>query len=335
LVCTFDIGQGPESLDYHTVLSRSTDKGRTWELQGPLIEPPKGRPTTHTIRTSVLSDGRMFGFGLLMYRDDPEEGILNRVNLGYVASDLIAVESRDGGRSWSTPRILTPPFRGPAWEICHPVREMQGGELFAPVSTWRGWDGELPNGEQAGLLISEDRGRTWPVWGRTFDGRKTGYIHWEQGVTVLADGRLVSVAWVYDPKTGKTHPTPYTISRDRGRTFSPPHPTGFLAQTCKLLHVGDNHVLAAYRRHDKPGLWGTLACIENDRWVNLCEAPLWQGATSGMAGVGNRSEELSGLKFGFPQMVLLPSGAVFLVFWCQEDAITNIRWMRLHISQAK
>lgn len=329
LVCTFDIGQGPESLDYHTVLSRSTDDGKTWALQGPLIDPPKGRPCTHSIRTSALSGGRMVGFGALMYRDDPEEGILNRANLGYVPSDLITIESRDGGRSWSVPRILNPPLVSPAWEVCHPIREMANGNLFVPVSTWRGWDGSLPCGEQSGIFISEDDGKTWPLWGRTFDGRGTGFIHWEQGTVCLADGRLLSVAWVYDPKTGKNQPSAYTLSNDHGRTFSVPRPTGFLAQTCKLIHLGRDRVLAAYRRCDQPGLWGSLVEIRGERWINLAGAPLWRGAASGMEGVGNRSDELSGLKFGFPQMTLLPGGEVFLVFWCQEDAITNIRWMRL------
>jgi len=333
LVSTFDLGQGPESLDYHTVLSRSTDAGKTWQLQGPLVEAPKGRPTTHSIRTSALSGGRMIGLGIWMYRDDPEEGVLNRANLGYVPSDLFVVDSSDGGKNWSAPRLVQPPFPSPAWELCHPIREMANGDLYVALSTWRGWDGELPCGEQAGIFISTDRGQTWPIWGRTFDGRKTGYIHWEQGVTALDDGRLVSVSWEYDPKSGKTNATTFTTSNDRGRTFASPKPTGFLAQTCKLVHLHDNVVLAAYRRNDKPGLWGTVARVEKDRWVNLSEAPLWQGATSGMAGVGNRSEELSGLKFGFPQMTLLSGGEVFLVFWCQEDAITNIRWMRIRVNQ--
>lgn len=332
LVCTFDIGQGAESLDYHTVLARSTDGGKTWRQQGPLITTPAGRQSTHSIRTSLLSDGRMVGFGALMYRDDPEEGVLNRANLGYVPCDLIMVESRDAGRNWSSPRIVEPPFFSPAWEVCHPVREMRNGELFLPISTWHGWDGSLPCGKQSGIFISTDRGETWTVWGRTFDGRKNGYIHWEQGTVQLADGRILSTAWLYDPESGKNQPSAYTISADNGRTFSAPQPTGYLGQTCKLHHFGNNLVIAAYRRSDQPGLWGNVVRIEGDRWVNLSTQPLWQGAASGMAGVGNRSDELSGLKFGFPQMAALPDGDVILVFWCQEDAITNIRWIRLAIS---
>jgi hypothetical protein len=31
-------------------------------------------------------------------------------------------------------------------------------------------------------------------------------------------------------------------------------------------------------------------------------------------------------------MVVRPDGDVMLVFWCEEDCIKNIRWLRLRIS---
>jgi hypothetical protein len=58
---------------------------------------------------------------------------------------------------------------------------------------------------------------------------------------------------------------------------------------------------------------------------------LWLGAESGMAGEKSRGEELAALKFGFPQMVVRPDGDVMLVFWCEEDCIKNIRWLRLSV----
>jgi hypothetical protein len=30
-------------------------------------------------------------------------------------------------------------------------------------------------------------------------------------------------------------------------------------------------------------------------------------------------------------MTLLPGGEVFAVFWCQEDCINNVRWVRLGV----
>src|SRR5439155_1202600 len=82
----------------------------------------------------------------------------------------------------------------------------------------------------------------------------------------------------------------------------------------KIVELPDGRILAAYRRNDKPGLWGTIARIDGDRWINEQTGPLWQGAESGMSGEKSRGEELATLKFGFPQMVVRPDGDVMLVF---------------------
>jgi hypothetical protein len=50
-----------------------------------------------------------------------------------------------------------------------------------------------------------------------------------------------------------------------------------------------------------------------------------------MTGATNPGEELAQLKFGFPQAVVEPDGSVFVVFWCEEDCIKNIRWLRLAV----
>jgi hypothetical protein len=126
-------------------------------------------------------------------------------------------------------------------------------------------------------------------------------------------------------------PTPYALSPD-GWSFPTKGLTGFLGQTTKLVELPDGRVLAAYRRNDQAGLWATTARIDGDRWVNEDTGPLWLGADSGMSGKKSRGEELAQLKFGFPQMKVRPDGDVMLVFWCEEDCIKNIRWLRIKAS---
>ena len=50
-----------------------------------------------------------------------------------------------------------------------------------------------------------------------------------------------------------------------------------------------------------------------------------------MTGRASTGEELSTLKFGFPSLLQLPDGNVMVVFWCVEDCIQNIRWLRIRI----
>lgn len=327
LIATFDIGQAVESLDYHTVVSRSKDEGKTWNIEGPILQDPPAR-TTHSVRTSRLADGSLVGFGALYHRKD-EAGSLNRENFGSVPVDLFTVRSIDRGRSWTAPERIKPPLPSVAWELCHSIVELQTGRWLAPASTWRGLDGQNLSGEQTVAFISDDRGHSWPTFGRIFDGRETGRSHFEVTVLEMGDGSILAVAWEYDVNTGVTFPTKYCVSKDRGETFGQPLLTGFEAQTCKILMLRDGRIFCAYRRNDKPGLWATLAKIQGSQWTNLAEVPLWQGAESGMTGSASSAEKLSALKFGYPSLKQLPGGDVLLLFWCQEDCITNIRWIRV------
>ncbi len=333
LVCTFDIGEAVESLDYRTYLSRSSDGGRTWNFQGPLFEDRVDRRTSSSVRVSRMSDGALVAFGGRSYRDDPEEGVTNKATLGYVPMDLILLRSSDGGRTWDSPEVIDPPLVGPAFEVCHSVVELPNGRWLAPTSTWRGWDGERPSGEKTVVLISEDRGRTWPRYGVCFDGSASGVIHWEVSVISPGGNRALAVAWAHDPQSGKNLPTPYALSEDGGLTFAPPGLTGLRGQTCKMLSLDDGRILCAYRRDDRPGLWANLSRLEGDAWVNEAELPLWGAhlGSSGMTGQAASAEELSSLKFGYPSMVRMLDREVLVVFWCLEDGTTNIRWLRLKI----
>src|SRR5262245_44593132 len=86
-LATFDLGGASQAIDYHTVVARSTDRGETWTLEGPLLkEPPPS--TSHTVRTNRLADGSLVGFGALFHRNE-EEGLINRKTFGMVPVDLL------------------------------------------------------------------------------------------------------------------------------------------------------------------------------------------------------------------------------------------------------
>ncbi len=330
-ICTFDIGSAPESLDYHTVLARSMDQGATWTLESRLIRPGFQPPSTHSIRTARLRSGRILGIGALYHRTDQTEGIFNRRNLGAVPTDLFVVSSDDSGRTWSEPRVIQPPLASPGWEASHCPLELPDGRIGIPLGTWRGWDGELPCGQQTILMVSEDCGETWPVFHRIFDGRESGFIHWEQCV-IARESDLLAIGWEYDPARQKNLPTVYATARTSSLQFSSPRRTGFLAETSEIAALGASEVLAVYRGAERPGLWSTRAEVTDAGWSNICTVPIWQGPLSRMDGKANHADELADLKFGSPSLQVLPGGEVLVAFWCQEDGITNIRWIRLGVS---
>ena len=181
LLATFDVDRRKLPFDYRTVVARSHDGGETWQTEGPILaEPPPS--TTHSIRTSRLSDGPVMGFGLMNRFEGPQIRVVNPETFGRLPGDLFTVRSADAGRTWTAPAYIDPPLIGPSWEICHPVLELDTGRLLAPTATWRGWDGYSPSGEKSPVFISDDGGQSWPRYGAAFDGRATGLSHWEQSV---------------------------------------------------------------------------------------------------------------------------------------------------------
>jgi hypothetical protein len=333
LLMAFDLGQGDESLDYRTCRARSFDGGMSWWLEDAVFANPPGRPTSYSVRISRAGD-EVLAFGALHYRDNPDEGLLNRNMLGFVPMDLILLRSQDRGHSWSALQRLRPAIESPAWETCHHIVPLPSGRWLAPTATWRGWDGQHPAGEQTVALISDDRGSSWPTLGRIFDGRESGLIHWEVSVAPLQDGRLLAVAWVHDPRTMADQPNVFALSEDDGTTWSAPHPTRLHGQTCKVVQLPDGRILSLYRRLDESGLWANVSALGSDaEWTNVGDFPIWQGIGSpSVETASNSADALAALRFGYPAPLVLPDGDVMVAFWCVEGCQSLIRLTRLRIT---
>src|ERR1700722_499411 len=69
LMCSFDLGQGPESLDYTTYVSSSSDEAATWMPPRQITAPV---PSTLTVRIGRQSDGSLTAAGARLFRNDPE-----------------------------------------------------------------------------------------------------------------------------------------------------------------------------------------------------------------------------------------------------------------------
>jgi len=331
ILAAFDLGQGAASFDYATYFAHSNDGGRTWTNPKPIlrdIDPPL---ITHALRIRRMSDGLITAFGLRNFRDDPDQLLVNPETFGHVPTEPILLESDDGGHNWTGPRTLELPLQGSAYELCHSLVELADGRWLAPLSIWRNWDGSTPNPEKALAFVSHDRGKTWPEYIDIMVDEAGIFTYLENSLIELQDGRLLAIAWEFDPDTGRTGPTPYALSED-AHTFGPRMKTGLQGQTAKIIQLNDGRIFCLYRRADKPGLWANLSRLDGDRWVNLAEAPVWRGTTSGMAGKEAAGKELDALKFGFPNLTLMPDGSVFAAFWCWEDCISNIRWFHINIT---
>lgn len=341
LAAAFVIGQAFESVDSDTWFALSGDGGQTWSKPEPMIPAGKARAlSSNCARITGLGDGRL---AAMMVRSDrsrhPDEGLANPENMGFVPSELLLLrwdgaggvsEGGFGGGRWSEPVVVTPPVESPAFEACSPIVVLGDGRWVWPTSTWRGWKGDGPGGMRMVALVSVDEGKHWREHLEVMDGRKEKIIFWESKIVELADGRLLAAAWTYDEAKGVDLPIHYTISADGGSSWSAPASTGITGQTV-VLAVVDGRIVSVYRRVDQPGLWLTVSRVAGDAWVNDADSCLWGGKAGSAEKPQNMVHEFNNLKFGAPSLLPLADGTLFVSFWCYEDMVSNIRWIKVKI----
>ena len=171
LVAAFDIADHAESLDYATHIARSSDEGRTWSPPVRMFQDSVQGRVTSFARIARVGAGELIATGARAYRRPDDASLVNRDTLGFVPVELIVLRSADGGHTWSGPATIEPPLEGPSFEICHAVIVLRDGRWLWPTATWKGWDGDAPNGMKAIALVSTDRGRPgqliWTSWTNT------------------------------------------------------------------------------------------------------------------------------------------------------------------------
>lgn len=330
LIVSYDLAEAISSVDYGSYHARSTDGGATWSDPARFIDDAQDASVNRMVRISRLADGSLAGTGQQRYNHHPGLPNWNPETYGVDPGDWFFMRSADGNH-WDEPDNVTMPITDQPYELCHAVVETSNGRWIMPTVLLRAWDGSMPNGLKTIALVSHDKGHTWPSYMNIFEDPQRNVAYHEVSLIQLPDDRLLSVAWPFNITAGKTlQPVPFAISSD-GEHFDIRGSTEIAGETTKLLSLGDGRVLSLMRRTDKAGLWAVLAQIQGDQWVNLDEAPIWQGSESRMVGDRDAATELSELAFGFPNLIHLPDGDIFAAFWCREECIHNIRWLRVRI----
>jgi len=339
MLAIFDLFTEQDPDSYRTYISRSENQGESWDdptplLPNALIQDPV-RPSTHVARPERMSNGQLVAVVGRSFRDGDGDEKMVRQHMGRNDMDLHLAVSNDDGRNWKELRPIVPPLDCPTWEVAHAPIELKDGRWLLPLVTWRTLQGEAPHGIKAVAFVSTDQGKTWPSYIDILDDYANDVIHWEQSVIQLhdEDHRLLAIAWAFNEQLGKTTSVNYAVSHD-GQTFShPPRVTGLKAETSKLLALPDGRAICAYRSIDPGGLCASVVHLQNDQWHHSDPVVLWQGVKiSMMSGDKEALDELEAIKFGYPNLLLLPNGDVMVAFWCLEDDLFNIRWVRLSIT---
>jgi hypothetical protein len=330
-------GHPPGNPFYWTVVTHSSDQGRTWST--PEVAPGYDWSGCENPGLTCLRDGTVllfhfrFGWyplGLARSRWEAGErvaldlpgrgwreelcaedfarasGDRARVNLG-----TFVHRSVDGGRSFpETVQVDTGPFRA-GYSRCGAVECTDGVIRYAVGEHW------VPYNRSIFLLQSADGGRSWQaptLIAKTphDDPERVGAWN-EPHLTEVAPGELLCILCDREPPQEHLWSC---RSLDGGVTWSLPERTPMYGHPGHLLVLHDGRVLCTYGRRESP--FGIRACWSDDggrTWAIEHELVL--------------RDDYVNQNLGYPATIEYAPGELFTIYYGEEDGVTGVsgtRW---------
>jgi lysophospholipase L1-like esterase len=286
------------------------DAGRTWARPVQVMGLPGGRYITDA---NVLVDRDRITVIATHVLDAPDHP-------GAIAqSEFLAATSEDGGRTWSPPQAI--PL----------ARKYVCGCIHAPVwldgdAVVMGWSWDVPAEEgkpvtdegamhlRAGVLISEDRGRTWTP-GQDVDLPDQRMGADEPAVVRLSSGDLFMVV--------RTTTRPYeTVSHDGGRTWEPLKPgpfQGFNSPTA-LLRLRDGAIVRAWD-NSPTNRFPLVVSLSTD------DCRTWSPPRTVTEPTVQQDGSLSYATACYPSLAQAADGTILLAWWQRSSQGTNSVWV--------
>ncbi len=334
LLASFVAGTAVETPDSHPMLSRSTDGGVSWALQGPVDanRPPKFAPT----ETGFISqdfDGSLMCLGGRWFIDpeNPDLPLVNPKTSGMRDNQIVLRRSTNGGRSWTAAQILPKPLPAPLELPTGMMAPADSTNRFS-CSTWGEWSGAAPYGHRVLLVTSADRCKTWgePVTVLYDPSDRIGY--WEARITPILEGGLLATCWAHDQSSDKDLPNHFAVSRDGGKKWTAPTATPVMGQTGWPLWLGGDRALFVYNHRRNPvGVRAQIAQISDTAWTTVYDAEIWSPEVKTESTIAKDDYAVTGFQFGAPSAIRLDERGVMVIYWCVEDGRAGINWSSIHL----
>lgn len=248
----------------------SSDEGKTWSAPSIVYDGPNDDRDPSIVQ---LSDGRI----LCDFFSLKPNGQGRYSGLG-----SWLVESADAGKTWSEARRIVADYY-----CSSPIRELKDGTLV--LGLYRENDADA-NGA---VLLSNDHGATWSAPINIANGGLR--LDAETDIIELKDGRLFAVE-----RTAKESMR-FSISTDRGQSWSVSKPIGFPGHSPYLHRTPDGILLLAHR------------LPQTSLHYSLNEGATWSD--------NMQVDDVGG---AYPSMVTLKDGSVLIVYY-EEGKGSNIR----------
>jgi sialidase-1 len=254
----------------------SNDEGRSWSKPALLYDGPHDDRDPSIVQ---LKSGRL----ICNFFSLDKSGTPDKNWIGY---GTWMVTSDDLGRTWTPARQIA------ADAYCSaPIRELSDGRLI--LGLYR----ELNGTASGAVTYSDDAGETWsPVVDIDNGGQR---LDAETDIIELKDGTLYAA---------QRPAMCFSVSADRGRTWSVSKPIGFEGHCPYLLRTADNIIVLAHRL---PGTSLHYSLDEGKTWSQNVPVDTVGGA--------------------YPSMVNLKDGSVLIVYYEEGDG-SSIRAKRFRVT---
>jgi sialidase-1 len=253
----------------------SRDEGHSWSKAENLLDGPDDDRDPSIVQ---LKSGRLI-CNYFSLRKNPD-------GKGWTGLGTWMVTSDDLGKTWSAPRQIAA-----AYYCSAPIREISGGRLVLGLYQ------ETARTSAGAVGLSDDAGKTW----RVVDIDNGGYrLDAETDVIELKDGTLYAA---------QRAQMCYSVSRDRGATWSVSRPIGFAGHCPYFLRTQDGIILLAHR------------VPSTSLHYSLDEGRTW-----------SKNVLVDAVGGAYPSMVHLKDGSVLIVYY-EEGAGSSIRAKRLRATK--
>lgn len=335
LICCYNQGSALYAADLTFVVARSGDGGRSWRDQGPIYDRRlDGRPYSyHGPFVSQMRTGEVLIGAFRSDRSDPDRPMFNEATGGLHEPEIILLRSDDAGKSWGPPEVVALPAEIVATPAAA-VIELADGRWFWPFDQWKGFDDERPYQPRTLGLFSTDRGRSWGDLVAYADGAAEGLGLWHGKPIVLSDGRLQTMYWAADMRSGANLGNHLCTGDAGARQWGSPTPTNLPGQTSALVDLGGDRRCIVYtlREGDQPGIMAALSEDGGHSWDLAGQLRLWDATGRdrlGVVALDSYPRSHDTIAFGAPAALRLADGDIYATWWCMEAAIVHVRWARL------
>jgi len=336
-ICAYNRSTGMYAIDMDFFMARSPDGGKTWQDAGRIYKRSDADRhfSYHGPFLSGMRDGTVVIGAFRADRSDPEQPMFNERTGGLLKNEPILLRSSDDGRSWGAPEPVTLP-EGIVATPATAIIELDDASWFWPFDQWKEFDDERPYQPRTLGFFSRDHGRSWGDMIVYADGAAEGRGFWHGRPIVLNDGKLLTMYWAADMRSGANLPNYVCIADPSARQWSVPQPSNLPGQTNAVVELGDGRLCAVYtlRESERPGIMAAISEDGGRTWELGAQLRLWDATGRDRLGVESlesypRSHDT--IAFGAPSALRRRDGDVYAAWWCMEAALVHVRWARLRV----